>query len=92
MIDELAERMDAKRLVAVARRTNELPVIQRLGFLLERTGHLDLAAWLAKLVRAWSPRMVLLEPSSSGDVEERNRPWHVLVSGPSATNDGGVWQ
>jgi len=37
VLAELAERLDAKKLVAIAEKTEELPVTQRLGYLLEQT-------------------------------------------------------
>lgn len=77
---ELAERMDPKRLLAIARKGEEPPVVQRLGYLLERTGHAELAAGLSKLVDRDKPKFIRLEPQSSEDVSERNEHWRVLVN------------
>jgi len=80
VLAELAERLDAKKLLAIAEKTEELPVIQRLGYLLERTGHGELAGELAEVVRAGKPKMIPLEPRSSEEVSARDAKWHLLVN------------
>ncbi len=80
VIAELAERMDAKKLLSVAKMGGELPVVQRLGWLLDRTGHAELGGDLEKLVRAGRGRMVLLEPGSRAKVSARDAKWRVLVN------------
>ncbi len=80
VLSELAERMDPKRLLAIAKKGEELPVIQRLGYLLERTEHGDLTGDLGKFVDKHKPKMVALEPRSSEDVFDRNRRWRVIVN------------
>jgi predicted transcriptional regulator of viral defense system len=80
VLAELAEHLDAKELLAIAKKGEELPVIQRLGWLLDRTGHADLGGEIAKLVRAARPKMVPLEPGSAEDVSARDARWHVLVN------------
>lgn len=71
VLSELAERLDAKRLLAIAKKGEEMPVIQRLGHLLEWTGHAELAGDLAKLVERAKPKFVRLEPGSSEAVSDR---------------------
>ncbi len=80
VLAELAERLDAKKLLDVARRGEEMPVIQRLGWLLDRTGHAELGGELAKLVREGRARMVPLEPGSVAEVSARDAKWRVLVN------------
>jgi predicted transcriptional regulator of viral defense system len=80
VLSELAERMDPKRLLAIAKDGAELPVIQRLGYLLERTEHADLASDLGKLVDEHKPKMVALEPRSSEAVSGRDRRWRIIVN------------
>ncbi len=80
VLAELAEQLDARRLLAVASKGGELPVIQRLGYLLERTGHADLAGELAKRVRASKPKRVPLEPKSAEVVSARDAKWRILVN------------
>jgi hypothetical protein len=72
--------MDAKRLLAVARRGEEMPVIQRLGYLLEAGDHAELAGDLGLLVERARPRFVRLEPRSPEEVTGRNFRWRVLVN------------
>jgi predicted transcriptional regulator of viral defense system len=80
VLAEFAERLDATRLLAVAKKGHELPVIQRLGHLLGRIGHGDLAEGLAGVVHSGRPKMILLEPRSSEEVWARDSKWHVLVN------------
>jgi predicted transcriptional regulator of viral defense system len=80
VIAELAERLDAKRLLAVARQEETMPVVQRLGYLLDLTEHGELAEPLHKLLEERKPRFVPLEPESSEAVSEWNARWHVLVN------------
>jgi predicted transcriptional regulator of viral defense system len=80
VLAELAERLDSKRLLVAAKKGGELPVIQRLGYLLDRTGHVPLTEDLAKFVDRHKPRMVPLEPRSSEAVSDRNSRWHVVVN------------
>lgn len=80
VIAELAERRDAKRLLATAKQEETMPVVQRLGYLLDLTEHGALAEPLHDLVEDRKPRFVPLEPESSEAVSERNARWHVLVN------------
>lgn len=80
VLSELAERMDPKRLLAIAKKGEELPVIQRLGYLLERTEHGDLAGELRAFVDEQKPKMVPLEPRSSEEVSGRDVRWRIIVN------------
>ncbi len=80
VLSELAERMDPRRLLAIAKKGEEMPVVQRLGYLLERTEHGDLSADLRKFVDKQKPKMVALEPRSSEDVSGRDHRWRVIVN------------
>jgi predicted transcriptional regulator of viral defense system len=80
VLSELSDRMDATRLLVVARRGGETPVVQRLGYLLEATGNPELTAELRSLVERARPRFVRLEPRGSADVSERDTRWRVLVN------------
>jgi predicted transcriptional regulator of viral defense system len=80
VLAELAERLDAKKLVAIAEKSEELPVTQRLGYLLEQTGHGELTLELAEVVRAARPKMIPLEPKSSEKVSARDTKWKLLVN------------
>lgn len=79
VLSELADRLDARTLVAVARKRS-VPEVQRLGFILERLNRPDLAEplhdWLAKQ----RVRNVLLAP---GERRGRQRPdarWKVAAN------------
>jgi predicted transcriptional regulator of viral defense system len=80
VLTELAERINAERLFAVAKKGEEMPVIQRLGYLLERTGHVDLTGELHKLLEKHQTKMVVLEPGSSEAVTGRDLRWRVVVN------------
>jgi len=80
VLSELAERIDPKRLLAIARKGEELPVIQRLGYLLERTEHGNLARDLRRWVDKRKPKMVPLEPRSSENVSGRDPRWRIIVN------------
>jgi len=57
-----------------------MPVVQRLGYLLEHIGHAELAGDLGKLVAKRKSKFVQLEPRSSEDVSDRDARWRVLVN------------
>jgi predicted transcriptional regulator of viral defense system len=80
VISELGERCNAGRLVALAEAGADLPVVQRLGYLLELSGHVALADALAAFLATRSPRAVRLEPASRQAVCGRSERWHVLVN------------
>jgi predicted transcriptional regulator of viral defense system len=80
VIGELAERMDAARLGAVVRRNQELPVVQRLGYLLDLAGRSDLAAPLERFARSARLKTVPLEPGSGERVRRRDAKWRVDVN------------
>lgn len=80
VLSELAERMDATRLLAIAMLGEKMPVVQRLGYLLDATEHAKLAEPLRKLVEDRKPRFARLEPESSEAVSQRNARWRMLVN------------
>ena len=79
VLSELAERMDATSLLAIAQ-GEKMPVVQRLGYLLDLTEHSKLTEHLSKLVEDKKPRFVSLESESSEAVSQRNARWRVLVN------------
>lgn len=81
VLSELAERMDAAELAAAAEQGPvEIAVVQRLGYLLESTGHPNLAKGLWSLVdRSDAARAPLLpELPRRGRVDPR---WRLIVNG-----------
>jgi predicted transcriptional regulator of viral defense system len=80
VIAELAERMDAGRLLAIAGRSREYPVIQRLGYILERIHRPVLARPLSGLIRAARPAAALFDPAGRRAGARRNTRWSLLVN------------
>jgi predicted transcriptional regulator of viral defense system len=80
VLSELSERIDPKRLLAVAKKCEELPVLQRLGYLLDRTEHHDLTGELHGFVDQHRPKMVPLEPRSSEGVTGRDPAWRIIIN------------
>ena len=80
VLSELAERLDARRLLAIATSHGEMPVIQRLGYLLEATGHAELTNDIAGLVDRANPKFVRLEPRNLRPVSGREQRWRVLLN------------
>lgn len=80
VIAELAEQLDGRRLLAIAKQREVMPVVQRLGYLLDLTEHGEVAEPLHDLIETTKPRFVPLEPESDDGISERNARWHVLVN------------
>ena len=80
VLSELAERLDGKQLLAIATGQGEMPVVQRLGYLLEATGHAELTSDLAGLVDGAKPKFVRLDPRSLRPVSAREERWRILLN------------
>ena len=85
VITDLAERLDAGKLAALAG-AYERSVSQRLGYLLDHVGRSDRANALHRILTMKSPvPWVELEPSLAKDMEfapepqDRNERWHIIV-------------
>lgn len=78
VLAELAERLDARKLVAVAPLVR-LPDVQRLGFLLDAVGQAELARPLAEWLAARHPRAVPLQAGKAADGEADPR-WRVVLN------------
>lgn len=76
VLAELAGRLDARKLAAVAPLVR-LPDVQRLGYLLDAVGQREVAAPLAEWLATRRPRAVLLQPGESAGAEVDPR-WHVV--------------
>ena len=76
VLAELVERIDARALVKIAPLVR-LPDVQRLGYLLEAIGQVNVASPLAKWLQARRPRTVSLRTGQSANVDIDER-WHVL--------------
>ncbi|MFN0101108.1 MAG: type IV toxin-antitoxin system AbiEi family antitoxin [Bryobacteraceae bacterium] len=80
VLAELAEKMDAGKLVQAAEAEGESAAAQRLGYLLEFVGAAKPAAKLAKWIDHRSPKTVLLTPEKPGREINRDGRWRVIVN------------
>ncbi len=80
VISDLSEQLEPRRLEEVANRSNEAPVIQRLGFLLDAVQRSDLAEPLVEWIRKKNTKYVPLEPGNSLQGATRNSRWRILVN------------
>jgi predicted transcriptional regulator of viral defense system len=79
VLAELAERIDADRLVAVAP-TAPPPWSQRLGFLLERVGASEKAAPLKSWVRSRARNYAKLQPEAAREGSALDSEWRLFVN------------
>ena len=82
VLSELAERLDPKRLVAVAEVEADVAAAQRLGFLLERVGAADRTEPLARWVAERRPRAIRLRAGQKAKCAAKDARWQVLVNAP----------
>jgi predicted transcriptional regulator of viral defense system len=80
VLSELAEKLDAKTLVAVAGKGVEIAHVQRLGWLLDAVGATSKTKPLSVWVSGQRPRRVLLSPGSPGSIREEDPRWRVDVN------------
>ena len=80
VLSELAEKLDAKALVEVARKNVEIAHVQRLGWLLDAVGAVSKAKALSVWVSGQRPRRVLLRPGSRAPIREEDPRWRVGVN------------
>ena len=80
VLGELAEKIDASKLVQAAEAEGESAVAQRLGYLLERVGAAKAADKLSKWVDRRSPKAVLLAPDKRSNEIARDARWRVVVN------------
>jgi predicted transcriptional regulator of viral defense system len=80
VLAELAEKISGGHLVDIAKGEGDVPIAQRLGYLLELVGAAQLAAPLAKWVSEHQPRFVLLRTDRSSDRATKDARWRVLIN------------
>ena len=80
VLAELSERIDSKKLVLAAEASNELSIVQRLGYLLEVYGDKKLIEPLQKWMSEQKTKFVPLRSGWNGEILSRNEPWRVLVN------------
>jgi predicted transcriptional regulator of viral defense system len=85
VLADLAERIEGAQLAALSKAA-ERPVVQRLGYLLDRLGHGDRAdtthmALMGRGTVAWTEldRKEASDPDFALPVQERNERWRVIV-------------
>ncbi len=82
VLSELAEKLDARRLLAVARTDVEIAHVQRLGHILEALGASSATRPLAAWISDRKPRRVLLRPDRPDRPLEEDPRWRVGVNEP----------
>lgn len=80
VLSELAEKIDARRLLALARKDVEIAHVQRLGHLLDAVGAASVARPMAAWLSEQRPRRVLLRPGSQRPIREEDPRWRVRVN------------
>lgn len=80
VLRELTERLDGGELVRVAEADGEVAYAQRLGYLLDRVGHQEVARALAEWVGGRAPRVTALASGVSITGAERDARWRVAVN------------
>jgi predicted transcriptional regulator of viral defense system len=80
VLEELAEKIDATKLVQAAEAEGELAIAQRAGYLLERSGAAKSVDKLAKWVARRSPKAVMLVPGKPNNRIARDVRWSVVAN------------
>jgi predicted transcriptional regulator of viral defense system len=80
VLQELGESMKGPRLAELATWMVDVPVVQRLGYLLERVGHRDLSTPLAKVISKLAARPTALVPSLPSHGSERDNRWRIAIN------------
>lgn len=79
ILSDLAEHIDAQRLVAAAQ-TAPMPWAQRLGYLLQHVGAEEKAMLLKKYVQKKATEMTPLLPAVPHDKAPRANDWRLYVN------------
>ncbi len=80
VLSELAEKLDARRLVEVARGEGSLSQVQRLGHILDRVGAGEVAGAIAQFIEKRRPRFVPLRSDRPARRAARDSRWRVSVN------------
>ena len=80
VLQELAEQLDAERLVRAIEANGQLVAAQRLGWLLERADYVDKAKPLARWLKARKPLPAKLEPSRPIRGSHRAPRWELWIN------------
>ena len=80
VLEELVEKITSKDLLKAAQQESEHSQVQRLGWLLERTKHRELAEELAQWLEKQEPTKVRLDVSAPVAGSRKNRRWQLIVN------------
>lgn len=79
VLAELAEKLDPHKLAATAKRSDDMPVAQRLGFLLEHIGQGQETASLAEWIKGSRVRAIRLR--ANGPLRgHKSKAWKLIVN------------
>lgn len=82
VLSELAPSIDPKQLVAAAKRVDDLPNLQRLGYILDEVRRQRITVPLHDWVLRQEPRAVPLRSGRTVANARESRRWRLLVNGP----------
>jgi len=80
VLHELAENIDAEKLVELTHLFTESAWIQRLGYLLDKLGYSELAQVLCEYVGSIKTRMIPLVPYLPTVNAQKNKKWRIAVN------------
>lgn len=80
VLSDLAEKIESKRLAEAARRDDDLPSAQRLGFLLEHIGEEAKTEALAEWLKISGPRTVYLRPGGPVRRARKSARWKLMIN------------
>jgi len=80
ILQELAETMNAAKLIEAVKAEGNLVCAQRLGWLMEKAGHGALVVDLARLIAGHNPPFTRLDPSLPARDAEKNMRWRLLIN------------
>jgi predicted transcriptional regulator of viral defense system len=80
ILSELAEKIDADRLLSAAQHDDNMATAQRLGFLMDQLGDKSKTQPLAAWIQTTHPRPVKLQQGRSVRRARKAGPWNILVN------------
>jgi predicted transcriptional regulator of viral defense system len=80
VIDELAEVLNKKKLQALAKKSEQLQWVQRLGYVLEKLKHLELAESLFAVIQDKNLRITPLVPYRTMTRFPRDNKWRIAIN------------
>jgi predicted transcriptional regulator of viral defense system len=80
VLSELAEKIDATRLVTAAKSCGELAVVQRLGYLLDQVAATKLTKKLHEWLSKQKPGFAVLHPGMESSKKQSNKKWTLIIN------------